>query len=312
MQIKHLIVFVILLAIGCSEDESKVTPEVTWDNPLDIAYGTLLSDKQLNAVASVPGTFLYTPSLGSQLDAGENQELKVQFKPTDKNGFSTVTKTVLINVTEGSNAVFASTLEYGSVSDNDYNVYKTITIGTQTWMAENLRTTRYRNGEDIPEVTVNTTWKNLTSGAYSNYENTTDLDKIATHGRLYNWFAVSDTRNLAPEGWHVATDADWTTLVTYLGGSSVAGGKMKEVGNTHWNSPNTSATNTSGFTALPGGRREYTDGSFINTGFNGFWWTSSAYNPDYSWYRQINYDGAIVNAANFHKQYGFSVRCVKD
>jgi uncharacterized protein (TIGR02145 family) len=137
-----------------------------------------------------------------------------------------------------------------------------------------------------------------------------DKDKIATMGRLYNWFAVTDNRNIAPVGWHVATDAEWDTLTTYLGGN--AGGKMKENGTSHWNSPNTGATNSSGLTALPGGRREYTDGSFINNGYNGFWWTSSAYNPDYSWYRFLNYNDAEVIRANFHKQYGFSVRCVKD
>lgn len=303
---------VLFFAAGCNEDEPKITPVITWENPDDIAFGTLLGSKQLNAISDVPGVFVYTPSNREMLSEGLNQELSVVFKPTESSAYSTASKTVFINVTPGSSAIFNSGLTYDTVSDIDNNVYKIITIGTQTWMAENLRTTKYRNGEEIAEVTSNTAWKDLTSGAYSNYENTTDIDAIATSGRLYNWFAVSDSRNLAPVGWHVATDADWTTLTTYLGGASVAGGKMKESGLTHWNSPNTSATNSSGFTALPGGRREYTDGSFINIGFNGFWWTSTAYNPDYSWYRQINYDGAIVNPANFHKQYGFSVRCVKD
>lgn len=308
----QIIIAVIGLTISCSDDSPKIDPVITWENPSDIAFGTLLSSVQLNAQSNVPGVFTYSPAVGEMLNEGQNQELVVVFTPTEESVYRTGSKTVFINVTSGSNAQFNSGLTYDTVSDSDNNVYKTITIGTQTWMAENLRTTKYRNGESIPEVTSNTEWKNLTSGAYSNYGNTSDVDAIATFGRLYNWFAVTDSRNLAPTGWHVATDADWTTLTTFLGGESVAGGKLKETGTTHWNSPNTGADNSTGFTALPAGRREYTDGSFINIGFNGFWWTSSAYNPDYSWYRQINYDGAIVNPANFHKQYGFAIRCVKD
>jgi uncharacterized protein (TIGR02145 family) len=110
----------------------------------------------------------------------------------------------------------------------------------------------------------------------------------------------------------VATDADWLELSSFLGNENVAGGKLKETTTKHWNSPNTGASNESGFTALPTGRREYTDGSFINLGYDGFWWTSSAYNPDYSWYRYLHYNVAEIFRANFHKQYGFSVRCVKD
>ncbi|MFT6053823.1 MAG: hypothetical protein ACJAS3_003239 [Roseivirga sp.] len=217
------------------------------------------------------------------------------------------------NVSNGvSTAEFNSGLSYGSMKDNDGYTYKTIEIGTQTWMAENLRTTKFRNGEEIPTVTNNSEWVGLTSAAYSNYENTEDIDQLATYGRLYNWFAVADGRNIAPAGWHVPTDSEWAKLVEELGGMQSAGGTMKEGGNAHWNAPNSGANNSSGFTALPAGRREYTDGSFINTGFNTFWWTSSLYNPDYSWYYQINYDFNSVVLANFHKQYGFSVRLVKD
>lgn len=211
-----------------------------------------------------------------------------------------------------SSAEFNTGLSYGSMKDNDGFTYKTIEIGNQTWMAENLRSTKFRNGETIPEINSNSAWAALTSPAYSSYENTTDIDELATYGRLYNWFVVSDSRNIAPEGWHVPSTEEWAQLATQLGGMEVAGGKIKEAGNTHWNAPNTSANNSSGFTALPSGRREYNDGRFINTGFNAFWWTSSAYNPDYSWYYQVNYDFASVIVANFHKQYGFSIRLIKD
>jgi len=301
---------------GCKKDEAseKKTPVITWGTPSDIFFGELLTTTQLNATADVPGTFTYTPPLGTKLNVANDQVLKVNFTPGDESVYKSVEKTVLINVLPDgtSNAVFNTSLTYGSLTDVEGTTYKTITIGTQTWMAENLRTKSYRNGDEIPEVTGNTDWKNLSTHAYCNYENSTDRDQIATIGRLYNWFAVADPRNLAPEGWHVATDADWSTLESYLGGSAVAGGKLKETTSIHWSAPNSGNTNISGFTALPGGRREYTDGSFINLGYDGFWWTSSAYNPDYSWYRYMHFDVSDCYRANFHKQYGFSVRCVKD
>lgn len=309
-----LLLIVAILFYSCSEDAPKETPVISWENPEDIIVGAPLSESQLNATTNIAGTFVYTPDLGTILDEGLSQELSVEFTPADQESFSQATQTAVINVNPGgvSSAQFNSSLEYGSVLDASGYTYKTIPIGNQTWMAENLRTVNYRNGEEIDLVIDNGEWIGLSSGAFSNYENTEDLDEIATHGRLYNWFAVTDTRNIAPEGWHVATAEDWNTLATFLGGEAVAGGKLKESGAAHWNSPNTGANNSSGFTALPSGRREYVDGSFINTGFNGFWWTSTAYNPDYSWYRQLNYDGAFINPANFHKQYGFAVRCVKD
>ena len=311
-----LIVLSAAILSGCKKAEttSKKDPVLTWTDPADIGFGTLLRAVQLNATANVPGTFIYNPALGTKLPAGVNQDLNVDFTPADENNYNTASKTVKINVTPGgtSNAIFNPGMTYGTMADIDGNVYKTITIDGQTWMAENLRTTKYRNGDTLPEISGNTAWKNLNTSAFCNYKNTTDLDKIATLGRLYNWFAVSDSRNIAPVGWHIATDAEWITLTNYLGNESVSGGKLKETSTLHWKSPNIGASNSCGFTALPGGRREYTDGSFINLGTDGFWWTSSAYNPDYSWYRYLHNDVANVYRANFHKQYGFSVRCVQD
>ncbi len=301
---------------GCIKDEApeKRVPVITWENPADIYAGTPLSSLQLNAAADVPGTFIYTPEAGAILNTGNNQQLKTVFTPDDQSTFENAEKTVIINILPDgiSTAVFNPSLVYGTMTDTDGNQYKTIVIGAHTWMAENLRTVRFRNGDSIPEVTSNPEWKSLTSAAYCTYENTNNRDEIATTGRLYNWFAVSDSRNLAPEGWHVATDDEWLALTTFLGNENIAGGKLKETSDLHWMSPNTGASNLSGFTALPGGRREYTDGSFINKGSDGFWWTGSAYNPDYSWYRYLHFDVANCYRANFHKQYGFSVRCVKD
>ena len=157
------------------------------------------------------------------------------------------------------------------MTDIDGNEYKTITIGTQTWMAENLRTTKYRNGDPITYI-GGFDWGTSLSGAYCWINNNVAFK--VTYGGSYNWFAIADNRNIAPVGWHVPTDTEWATLTDYLGGTNVAGDKLKETGTMHWPTPNSGATNSSGFTALPGGYREtiafmYGDGS-------GYWWRISA------------------------------------
>jgi uncharacterized protein (TIGR02145 family) len=211
-------------------------------------------------------------------------------------------------------AVFNSQLSYGTMTDQDGNTYKTIKIGTQTWMAENLRTTKYRNGEAITKVTEQSDWLSLnsnTNGAYCNYNNTLNYEAIATYGRLYNWYAVNDIRNIAPTGWHVASIAEWSTLKTYLGGESVAGGKLKETGTTHWLSGN-SASNESGFTALPGGTRG-ADGTFGLIGEFGHWLSFAESDTDTIWWGWT-VDDRTSYLLNFttDEHGGFSVRCVKD
>ncbi len=136
-------------------------------------------------------------------------------------------------------------------TDPDNNNYGTVTIGTQVWMTRNLDVDHYRNGDPIPEVKSASLWKSLTTGAWCYFKN--DKDSGVTYGKLYNWYAVNDPRGLAPVGWHIPSDAEWSTLSAYLGGDSIAGGKLKESGTSHWNIPNTGATNVSGFSALPGG-----------------------------------------------------------
>ena len=196
------------------------------------------------------------------------------------------------------------------MTDIDGNVYQTIIIGTQVWMAENLKVSHYRNGDNIPTGHSSSYWSNLSTGAYAVYNN--DVINADTYGYLYNWYAVDDSRNIAPEGWHVPTDDEWQILVDYLGGSSVAGGKMKETGTEHWNSPNTGATNESGFTALPGGYRGY-NGSYYRMGYSGYFWSSTESGSDYAWYRKLSYDNSSVRRDYYYnKQNGFSVRCVRD
>jgi len=198
----------------------------------------------------------------------------------------------------------------GTVTDIDGNVYPTIRIGNQIWMAENLKVTHYRNGDPVPNVADTSTWSTLVTGAYCWYDN--DSSNRTVYGNMYNWFAVSDPRQIAPAGWHVPTDAEWTMLVNFLGYTAVAGGKMKEEGTAHWNAPNTGATNESGFTALPGGYRYTPNGSFRKMGDDGDWWSSTAVDSAYAWFRNIYYDQAACGRYYYNKQNGFSVRCVMD
>jgi len=185
----------------------------------------------------------------------------------------------------------------------------TIVIGTQQWMKENLDVVTYRNGDVIPQVTDATAWAALTTGAWCYYNN--DVANGAIYGKLYNWYAVNDTRGLAPTGWHVPTDTEWTILTDKLGGTSVAGGKMKSVGTTRWTTPNASATNESGFTGLPGGFRDG-DGSFVNVGYFGYWWSSSEYATTFAWYRNLYYNYGDAYRNDYNKKNGFSVRCLRD
>lgn len=195
------------------------------------------------------------------------------------------------------------------VTDIDGNAYKTVKIGNQWWMAENLKVTHYRNGENILNVTVASEWATLATGAYCNYNN--DAGNIATYGRLYNWYSLHDSRGLAPEGWHIPNDGEWQVLVDYLGGNAIAGGKIKESGTSHWASPNTGATDDYGFCAVPNGYRNF-DGIFYDMGISAPFWNSTAYNSGNSlgWYPRYEY--AIIFRDHHPVTNGFAVRCVKD
>ncbi len=192
--------------------------------------------------------------------------------------------------------------------DNDGNYYPVVKIGNQFWMAENLRTTKYNDGTEIPEVMNISIWSGLTSGAYCWYNGDTTVNKN-TFGGLYNWYAVN-TGKLAPSGWHVPTDAEWTDLTTYLGGESVAGRKLKESGTTHWTTSNTSGNNEYGFSALPSGGRSY-DGTFYNLGNNCGWWSATLDYSSYSWYRSLKYNSNVVYRESASKTNGSSVRCIR-
>ena len=197
-----------------------------------------------------------------------------------------------------------------TITDIDGNIYHTVTIGTQVWMVENLKVTHYRNGDPIAHITDDTLWMNLTSGAYCNYNN--DGVYSSTYGRLYNWYAIAEASIVSPAGWHIPNDAEWTTLTTYLKGDSVAGGKLKEIDTTHWNTPNTGATNETRFTALPGGYRHSIDGGFYNVRNSGLWWCSTEDNAGKAWSRYLGFNSSAVVRSTTFKGIGLSVRCVRD
>jgi uncharacterized protein (TIGR02145 family) len=213
----------------------------------------------------------------------------------------------------GNQLVFI-TIPQGEVQDVDGNIYKTVTIGTQIWMTENLKTTKYRDGSDIPYVTDNSEWSSLISGAYCWYKN--DGAKYKNlYGALYNWYTVN-SGNLCPIGWHVPTDTEWTELTTFLGGNR--GGKLKETGTIFssppglWSHPNTDATNETGFSARPGGQR-FNSGSFYYDGYYGNWWCSRESSQSSSWYRNMaSMHGDVGRSWGDNRKQGYSVRCMKD
>lgn len=198
----------------------------------------------------------------------------------------------------------------GTVADIESNVYNTVTIGSQVWMVENLKTTKYNNDIDIPLITDRGTWFELKTPGYCWYNNDENTNKD-TQGALYNWYTVN-TGKLCPSGWHVPSDDDWTTLIAYLGGESEAGIKLKEIGTTHWNLPQSKATNETSFTALPSGCREQ-DGAFWSMGYYGLWWSNTEYASSFAWNRKMSYcNDGVWRDSSCGKESGLSVRCLKN
>ncbi len=195
------------------------------------------------------------------------------------------------------------------VTDIDGNTYTTLIFSNgQEWMGENLRTTKYANGDVISNITSGGQW-NTTSGAWCYYNNDSQFD--ATYGKLYNWYAASDSRNVCPSGWHLPSEYQFESLVYLLGDWASAGGNMKSTGTQFWSSPNTGATNYSGFSGLPGGFRE-SNGSFSNEGNSGLWWTAHSSSTVLAKYRNLIYNSIEARQYQGNKNSGFSVRCVKD
>jgi|GEM_PF-1225658 len=262
---------------------SKKNSDGTWETPINLG-ATINSGDVISPIISRDGKYFFFEAWMPDAAGGNPYWMKADF--------------------------IEELLSDSVIVDLDGNIYHSKTIGTQIWMLENLKTTKYRNGDLIPNVSSNRDWAILTTGAYCDYNN--DSSNSDKYGRLYNWFAANDSRNLAPEGWHVATDAEWTILTDLLGGESVAGGKLKEVGTAHWGSPNNGATNEVEFTALPGGYRANFE-AYIGLYSIGSWWTSTASSASEGWARGIFNEAVNVDRGGYYeKKMGFSVRCVKD
>jgi uncharacterized protein (TIGR02145 family) len=199
-------------------------------------------------------------------------------------------------------------LTYGSVTDVDGNTYATIAIGTQVWMAENLRTTKFNNGDQIQNIADDNQWVNTTNAAWTYYDNFSLYEN--PYGKLYNYYAVTDSRYICPMGWHVPIDAEWTFLTNYLGGLSIAGGKMKSTGITYWNTPNEGATNESGFSGLPSGLRSFT---FYDIGTNARFWSATISGGGSVIIRRLYKDYKTIGREFESSEYtGLSIRCLND
>jgi uncharacterized protein (TIGR02145 family) len=195
-----------------------------------------------------------------------------------------------------------------TVTDIDGNVYHTIAIGTQVWLAENLKVTHFRNGDPIANVTDQAAWFDLTTQAYCNSDN--DVNLWTTYGRLYNWYAVNDSRNIAPTGWHVPSDSAWSILAAFIGGGTY-GYKLIETGTAHWLGPNSTATNATGFSGLPGGYRD-SGGIFISIGGEADWWSATEESATSAWAKRIFNNSLGLGTLSTSKRNGYSVRCMKD
>ena len=249
------------------------------------------------------------------MDNGESKD--IAFKNFEKEGITcfpingtkiTEKTTVIITHVISGNSVNV-TLNYMIVTDADGNNYEVVRIGSQFWMAENLKTTQYANGE---EITDGREVQSSTIAPQCWYAYNDNIDNVSTYGRLYTWYAVTDSRNVCPTGWHVPTDSEWTKLTNFLG--SEVGGKLKETGTMHWISPNTGATNETGFTALPAGSWYYAGDQFYDLGTSArFWSTTEGYLSQSAIYRLLEYNDSELHYSQNQNAYSaLSVRCVRN
>jgi uncharacterized protein (TIGR02145 family) len=306
-------VCVFLFLLGCSKDStgSKSLPSLETLEVTEITSNTAhcggnIKSEGGSAIISCGVCWSTDPSPSTNDD-----------KTNDNNNAGSFTSNItdLISATQYYIRAYATNSDgigYGNIISFNTE-YLSVTIGSQIWMAENLKVTHYRNGDAIPDQTKSSVWTTLDTGAMCIYGN----------GNLYNWYAVNDSRGLAPEGWHISTDEEWKELEMYLGMSQTEadkagfrgtneGGKLKEAGTDHWNTPNVRATNETGFTALPGGYRNGLNGSFGYPYSYGYWWSSTEYDTDNAWFRLLRYINSDVHRNFSLKKDGLSVRCVKD
>jgi uncharacterized protein (TIGR02145 family) len=309
---------VLLISTSCEKDSET-------DNIPVLTTGAITS---INATYALSGGVI-TSDMGSTVTTrgvcwGTDQNPTINNnKTTDGDGAGTFTSeltSLLPNTTyyvrayatnssgTGYGGMISFTTQDGMV-DADGNGYNIVTIGSQTWTVENLKTTKFNDGTPIPLVTESAAWSNSTSPGYCWYDNDEEANKN-TYGAIYNWYTVN-TLDICPDGWHVPSDTEWAVLIDFLGGVSIAGGKLKESGNLHWENPNTGATNEFNFSALPAGYRSI-NGIFSNIKKNGYWWSSSEAGTLGGWARSVSYQNPFVIRGDDNRPTGFSVRCVKD
>lgn len=250
---------------------------------------------------------------GDQTIAGNKTFTGTAAVPTPVNKTDAATKAYVDALEEKLKPFILIVSPDDSITDSDGNTYNTIRIGTQVWMGKNLKTTKFKNGTDIsyvPGGSKGNIWMTLTTPCYCWYNDSLAF-KHTSYGALYNWFAVS-TGYLCPTDWHVPTIEEYTTLITYLGGEGVAGGKLKETGSAHWGYPNLGATNQSNFTALPGGQRVDEIHPYMLMRGQAFWWLASEFDNLYAWFFDLSTVNFTVGRNNSLKPFGLSVRCIRD
>ncbi len=331
-----LITFAVVFFTACKKDKTEPIPEaasieLVSGNEQTAEVLAMLTNPAVVLVKDKEGNAFTGASVSFIVSEGSVSAATVT---TDANGNASVTW--ILGKTSGTQTLQASLagltgspVEFSAivtgVVDYDNNVYETVTIGRQTWMAEDLKVTHYPNGDAILNITDNTAWENLadnsTDDAYCFYDaDANGVQDNTDYGFLYTYAAAigddwtrDNTANqgVCPDGWHLPTDTEWTELTNELGGINV-GGKLKETGTSHWTSPNTGATNSSGFSALPGGYRDGGNGTFYHVGDNGYWCSSTSSSSSNAYRRYISYNGAIMYRDYHYKSSGFSVRCVRD
>ena len=307
---------IFLMALACKKEEPLGPPDLTTDPVSEITYlsattGGNISDDGGSEITS--RGVCWSTAQSPTIDDNKTED------GSGSGAFTSVIsglspETVYYVRSYAANSAGLSygnevTFTSGPLTDVDGNTYNTVIIDNKVWMAENLKVTKLNDGTSIPLVEENDTWFRTKDPGYSWYNN--DKNTYGdTYGAMYNWYAVN-TNILCPDGWHVSSDEEWTALTDYLVGDEVAGGKLKETGTEHWMSPNTGATNESGFTALPGGYRS-NGGDFYSIKVKGSWYTSTAMDATYVWRRDLSCARASIARWNNNKNFGFSVRCVKD
>lgn len=283
---------------ACNYNPDAITDDGSCEFPLTYydCEGNCLSDADNDGTCDELEVFGCTNPLALNYDADATEDDgSCEFPPMD---FTCL-----------ADSAFSEVIPYGSAVDIDGNVYRTVIIGEQEWFAENLRSEHFANGEEIPAVPYYLDWYYLYTSGWC-YFGGSEVNNCP-HGKLYNWYAASDERNVCPSGWHVPGDDDWTVLSEYLGGEAVAGGKLKTEDDAYWWAPNTGATNETGFSALPSGYRFYV-GIFYSMGEVVYWWSSTEGDTTSAWLRGIEYNEEELQRQNYHKGLGFSIRCVRD